>query len=271
MQQLSAKGSLCLIGIFLLFSFSKHTPLAAASLNMDAACEKLSMFLKTTQEGFKGVLDTVAIPTDSIKGMPLKDSLAAKTSLPMISNISDTLPPAKFDIPRDAFQWFRNIPSSTVAILCAIIPGGGQLYNKQYWKIPVVLGIGTGCAYAINRFGGLYNEYHTAYRDFMSPDPLQYDSWKSFVPPGADPKDYIKNSNIQSRLKKGTDYYRRNRDLSIVVSALVYLLTIVDAYVDAELVDFDISPDLSLLQNPLGKNATEWQFPTAGLQCSIRF
>lgn len=141
-------------------------------------------------------------------------------------------------------------PNSTLAILYALIPGGGQLYNRKYWKIPIVLAAATACTYAISWNARLYNEYHTAYVDFMNENPLEKDSWKGFVPNGGKPEDYVGDGNIQSRLKKGTELYRRNRDLSIIVSAAVYLLSIVDAYVDAELFLFDVSPSLSMSLAP---------------------
>ncbi len=141
-------------------------------------------------------------------------------------------------------------PNSTIALLCAIIPGGGQFYNKKYWKIPIVLGITTVCLYAITWNARLYNEYHTAYVDFMNPNPLEKDSWKGFVPLGEDPKNHIGSANIINRLKRGTSLYRRNRDLSIIIFAGVYLLSFVDAYVDAELFNFRVSPKLSMSIHP---------------------
>lgn len=141
-------------------------------------------------------------------------------------------------------------PNPTLALLYALIPGGGQLYNRKYWKIPLVLAAATACTYAVSWNARLYNEYHTAYVDFMNENPLEKDSWKGFVPNGGNPADYVGDGNIQSRLKKGTELYRRNRDLSIIASAAVYLLSIIDAYVDAELFLFDVSPDLSMSLAP---------------------
>lgn len=141
-------------------------------------------------------------------------------------------------------------PNPTLALLYALIPGGGQLYNRKYWKIPLVLAAATACTYAVSWNARLYNEYHTAYVDFMNENPLEKDSWKGFVPSGGNPADYVGDGNIQSRLKKGTELYRRNRDLSIIVSAAVYLLSIIDAYVDAELFLFDVSPNLSMSLAP---------------------
>lgn len=141
-------------------------------------------------------------------------------------------------------------PNPTFALLYALIPGGGQFYNRKYWKIPLVLAAATACTYAVSWNARLYNEYHTAYVDFMNENPLEKDSWKGFVPNGGNPADYVGDGNIQSRLKKGTELYRRNRDLSIIVSAAVYLLSIIDAYVDAELFLFDVSPNLSMSLAP---------------------
>ena len=141
-------------------------------------------------------------------------------------------------------------PNPTLALLYALIPGGGQFYNRKYWKIPLVLAAATACTYAVSWNARLYNEYHTAYVDFMNENPLEKDSWKGFVPSGGNPADYVGDGNIQSRLKKGTELYRRNRDLSIIVSAAVYLLSIIDAYVDAELFLFDVSPNLSMSLAP---------------------
>lgn len=141
-------------------------------------------------------------------------------------------------------------PNPTFALLYALIPGGGQLYNRKYWKIPLVLAAATACTYAVSWNARLYNEYHTAYVDFMNENPLEKDSWKGFVPNGGNPADYVGDGNIQSRLKKGTELYRRNRDLSIIASAAVYLLSIIDAYVDAELFLFDVSPNLSMSLAP---------------------
>ena len=66
-----------------------------------------------------------------------------------------------------------------------------------------------------------------------------------------DPSSVINDSNFKDRLKRQKDYYRRYRDLSIIITVGVYALTLVDAYVDAQLFDFDISPDLSMRVEPV--------------------
>ncbi len=166
-------------------------------------------------------------------------------------------------------EWTAN---STYAMLWGIIPGGGQFYNRKYWKLPIVWGAAMSCCYAIIWNNNMYQEYHYAYRDIKSEDPSKNTEWLAFAPKGAKPEEYQKYSYLMNNLKRGNEFYRRNRDFSIVVSILVYGLSILDAYVDAELMTFDISPDLTLnispclintLTNPYNKNL--------GLGCSISF
>lgn len=163
-------------------------------------------------------------------------------------------------------------PNSTWALVAAVIPGGGQLYNRQYWKVPIVLTLGTALTYAVTWHGTRYREYHAAYRDYMSENPLDHDSWKGLVPPGKDPKDYLDNGNIRSQLQRGNNQYRRDRDFYLIVAGVVYLLSFLDAYVDAEMYTFDISPDLSLAYAPFGGAAAPRAGAGAiGLRCTITF
>lgn len=141
-------------------------------------------------------------------------------------------------------------PSPRAAVLWAIIPGGGQVYNRKYWKVPIIIGGMTALYYAISWNNNNLLEYAKAYSDIKSDDPMTNDSWIAFVPAGADPKSYRTNGSFQETLRHGRDFYRRNRDLSIIVAVGVYALSIVDAYVDAELAHFDISPELTLRATP---------------------
>ena len=141
-------------------------------------------------------------------------------------------------------------PSPRAAVLWAIIPGGGQVYNRKYWKVPIIIGGMTALYYAISWNNNNLLEYAKAYSDIKSDDPMTNDSWIAFVPAGADPNSYRTNGSFQETLRHGRDFYRRNRDLSIIVAVGVYALSIVDAYVDAELAHFDISPVLTLRATP---------------------
>lgn len=219
--------------------------------------------------------DSVALIPDSLyQDEPTirpKESLTTGETQLATTDIQQ-LPPEPFELPKQFTAWYNNIPSSTKALIFAVVPGGGQLYNKKYWKAPIVWSIAAGCTYAISRFNSQYREYFTAYRDFMSENPMQYDSWKSFVPSGSDPKDFVGNGNIQGRLKQGTTENRRNRDFSIILSCFLYLLTLLDAYVDAEMVDYDISPNLSLWSPTISASQDPLiSGPAVGIQCSIAF
>ena len=140
--------------------------------------------------------------------------------------------------------------NSKLALLYSIIPGGGQIYNGAYWKLPIIAGIYTACTYAITWNNTALTEYQNAYRDLMSEKPMENTSWQDFLPIGADPESYIANSTFQDQLRRGRDYYRRYRDLSIIITAGMYLLVMLDAYVDAELSNFDVSPNLSMQAAP---------------------
>ena len=165
--------------------------------------------------------------------------------------------------------------SSKAALLWSIIPGGGQIYNEAYWKIPIVIGIYTACTYAITWNNTALMEYQNAYRDLLSDKPLENTSWQDFVPPGADLESYITNSSFQDQLRRGRDFYRRYRDLSIIVTVGMYFLVALDAYVDAELSSFDVTPNLALQASPTvippQKSLTLPQAQTTGLGVSLAF
>ena len=140
--------------------------------------------------------------------------------------------------------------------LGAIVPGLGQIYNRSYWKIPIVYGGFMGCIYAITWTSNQYTGYKNAYRDIyfdirngaVTNDPSK--SYIAILPEGYTIDRMGGASAYQNRLKEWQNTSHRNRDLAIAVTAIVYALTLVDAYVDAQLFDFDISTDLSLNVQP---------------------
>ena len=171
----------------------------------------------------------------------------------------------------------RWIPNPKKAMwLAIVIPGGGQIYNRKYWKLPIVYGGFVGCMYALHWNNTMYRDYSQAYIDIMDTDP-NTKSYENFLPPGYDVNTNL--SRIQKLFQNRKDYYRRYRDLSIFAFIGVYLLSVVDAYVDAELSSFDISRDLSMkvrptiinrkdgygiTQTPVGNNSY-------GVQCALTF
>lgn len=175
------------------------------------------------------------------------DSIAAENAyLDMIS----ATPIAVADSGKVANSAPKKIwkPNPTTATwLALVIPGGGQIYNRKYWKLPIVYGGFVGCMYAYNWNGQMYKDYRQAYLDIMDSDP-NTNSYKDFFRPGYDfeaNKEYLK-----SVFKKRKDRYRRWRDLSIFATIGVYALSVIDAYVDAQLATFDINDDVNLSVEP---------------------
>lgn len=137
--------------------------------------------------------------------------------------------------------------------LGAICPGLGQIYNESYWKLPIVYGAFAGCAYAITLNNTRYMDYKQAYRDILTDEVLSTDpnrSYNAILPEGYDIDRLGGRATYTQTLQRYQNNYRRYRDISIVAAVLVYALSLVDAYVDAQLFDFDISPDLSLEVEP---------------------
>ena len=140
-------------------------------------------------------------------------------------------------------------PDPTKAVwMSALFPGLGQIYNRRYWKLPIVVAGFMGLGYGLSWNNTQYQDYSNAYLDLMSGDPDRT-SYMNFFPANTDP-DSLDKSWLQSVLKSRKNYFRRNRDLCIICMVGVYLLAIIDAYVDAQLAHFDISPDLALDISP---------------------
>lgn len=175
---------------------------------------------------------------------------------------------------RNKRDWSTWRPNSKRALWLAIVlPGAGQIYNRKYWKLPIVYGGFVGCAYAMRWNNMMFHDYSQAYMDIMDNDP-QTQSYNQFLHLGTT----ITNANIsryQTIFKKRKDRYRRWRDLSFFCMVGVYAISVIDAYVDASLSEFDISPDLSLKVEPtILNNKTERSMiksSAVGLQCSLNF
>ena len=163
------------------------------------------------------------------------------------------------------------IPDPGKATWSALVfPGGGQIYNHKYWKIPIVYGGFLGCAYALNWNNQMYSDYSQAYLDIMDDDPGTA-SYEEFLPPRYNVeanKDYLTRV-----FKNRKDNYRRQRDLSIFCFIGVYLLSVVDAYVDAELSNFDITDNLNVQVRPttIDHQQHTLRRQAYGLQCSLSF
>jgi hypothetical protein len=176
---------------------------------------------------------------------------------------------------------FKPDPTKAV-IYSAIFPGLGQIYNRQYWKLPLVYGGFMGFTYAIMWNNKNLRDCAEAYRDLTYdlkkyhekpedwPQENWHQSWQNFLPANSDAASRF-NDNFRQQLKRWRDYSRRNRDLSIILTVGFYLICMADAYVDAQLFDFDISPDLSMRIEPVVSPGTSFTPRLFGLNCSIKF
>ena len=156
--------------------------------------------------------------------------------------------------------------------LALVLPGAGQFYNRKYWKLPIVYGGFLGCVYALTWNGQMLSDYSQAYLDIMDSDP-NTKSYEKMLPPNYSIEG--KEERFKGIFKSKKDTFRRFRDLSIFAFGGVYLLSVIDAYVDAELSTFDISRDLSiqLLPTMLETERTDMRHrqTTPGIQCVINF
>lgn len=170
----------------------------------------------------------------------------------------------------------RFIPDPKRAMwLAMVIPGGGQIYNRKYWKLPLIYGGFIGCVYAMTWNNTMYRDYSQAYIDIMDNDD-NTKSYENFLPPT-----YDVNANmdrLKDLFKRRKNYYRRYRDLSMFCMIGVYALSILDAYIDAEMSSFDISDDLTLKVKPAIMNernsvlqAQGVRSNSYGVQCSFNF
>lgn len=163
-------------------------------------------------------------------------------------------------------------PSPARAVwLSALCPGLGQIYNRRYWKLPIVIGGFMGLGYATNWNNNLYEDYARGYQDLMDNDPSTK-SYMDFFPPTVDEGD-LDHSWLERTFKARKDYARRNRDLCIIGLVALYALCILDAYVDASLTHFDVTPDLSIdwspaLIQPQGHSSGR---PSLGLNWALTF
>lgn len=204
----------------------------------------------------------------------IADSIAAENKKKLLE-ITGTPSLKELPVPADSLNkkinkknWIPNPVKATW--LALVIPGGGQIYNRKFWKLPIFYGGFAGCAYALTWNGKMYKDYSQAYKDAVN-EKWDSSSITDLLPPGY--IDKVSKTQLTETLRKRKDTFRRYRDMSIFAFIGVYLLSVVDAYVDAELSNFDISPDLSMRVEPavINTQITGSSNKSVGVQCSFRF
>lgn len=199
------------------------------------------------------ITDTVDIPSDTV-ALVLPGTTETKAS--------------RYDLWEEREYEFNPNPTRAVW-MSALFPGLGQIYNRRYWKLPIVVGAYLGLGYATSWNNGMLNDYTRAYRDIMDNDPST-NSYMNFFPPTTQESD-LDRTWLTNVLQSRKNFYRRNRDLCIIAMVGVYLVAMVDAYVDASLSHFDITPDLSIDVSPAIFQETRGMKPAVGLNWAINF
>lgn len=186
----------------------------------------------------------------------------------------DTIPPTvvtadDYALDENGRKIFNPSPARAVW-LSALCPGLGQIYNRRYWKLPIVVGGFMGLAYATNWNNGQYQDYMQGYRDLLDNDPTTR-SYMDFFPPTVN-ESSLDKSWLERMFKSRKDYFRRNRDLCVIGIVGLYALCMLDAYVDASLTHFDVSPSLSIDIAPaLMPDPGSPRRPAAGMQWAFTF
>ena len=211
-------------------------------------------------------IDSLDTPLQSIDKYPLSADGSSKDDQSLSLKKNQEKPSKR--------NWLTWRPNPKRALWMAlVIPGGGQIYNRKYWKLPIFYGGFVGCIYAITWNNQMYHDYAQAYMDIMddNPDTKSYEQFLHF-------NTHITESNrsrYQELFRKRKNRYRRWRDLASFVTMAVYALSVIDAYVDASLSDFDITPDLSLHVAPRvlndGSSINPLQSPAIGLGVGLKF
>lgn len=241
---------------------------SAVSVPMDTVktFDEMARELMEEEAQGRGADDTVSDPDTIVSSTPVDTA--------RLRQLSDSLlaqPIAK------AQQQVQKafVPKPTKALwLSLVLPGAGQIYNRKYWKLPIIYGGFLGCAYALTWNQMMYRDYSQAYLDIMDDDP-NTKSYLDMLPPRYDITG--REDQFKKIFKRKKDFYRRYRDLSAFCFIGVYLLSVVDAYVDAQLSEFDISPDLSMKVEPAVIGTPKLMGGTTsgraayGVGCSLRF
>jgi hypothetical protein len=194
-----------------------------------------AQFETMTDQGLKRTEEMNSLQREMIKHNTLKQTFMFTTIASYIYFIGDA-----------AVNYATNEVSAVnkATTLSTICPGAGQIYNKSYWRVPLVVGGFATTIYCIDWNNRGYQRFKKAYRL-----RFDYDQNPELYPNGS--PDEFGGRYASSFLKNLRNSYRRNRDLCIILTAGIYLLQIMDAHVDAHLRDYDISDDLSVDVTPV--------------------
>lgn len=266
---------LCFVQTAGIAMYGQNRPRAAAKRQQLEHADSLKRLPQVAPDSLNAQTESALQRVSAADSIALADSIAAENKKRLLEMTSSTTPQVS-PTPTDSINGALNkkvfIPNPTKATwLALVIPGGGQIYNRKYWKLPIIYGGFAGCAYALTWNNKMYKDYMQAYKDAALGN-WEANSIHDLLPPGY--LDRTPKTQITETLRKRKDTYRRYRDLSIFAFIGVYLISVIDAYVDAELSNFDITPDLSMRVEPAVINS-QYSIGSSnksvGVQCSFRF
>lgn len=266
---------LCFVQTAGIALYGQNRPRAAAKRQQLEHADSLKRLPQVALDSLNAQTESALQRVSAADSIALADSIAAENKKRLLEMTSSTTPQVS-PTPTDSINGALNkkvfIPNPTKATwLALVIPGGGQIYNRKYWKLPIIYGGFAGCAYALTWNNKMYKDYMQAYKDAALGN-WEANSIHDLLPPGY--LDRTPKTQITETLRKRKDTYRRYRDLSIFAFIGVYLISVIDAYVDAELSNFDITPDLSMRVEPAVINS-QYSIGSSnksvGVQCSFRF
>ena len=266
---------LCFVQTAGIAVYGQNRPRAAAKRQQLEHADSLKRLPQVALDSLNAQTESALQRVSAADSIALADSIAAenkKRLLEMTSSTTPQVPPTPTDSINGALNKKVFIPNPTKATwLALVIPGGGQIYNRKFWNLPIIYGGFAGCAYALTWNNKMYKDYMQAYKDAALGN-WEANSIHDLLPPGY--LDRTPKTQITETLRKQKDTYRRYRDLSIFAFIGVYLISVIDAYVDAELSNFDITPDLSMRVEPAVINS-QYSIGSSnksvGVQCSFRF
>lgn len=266
---------LCFVQTAGIAMYGQNRPRAAAKRQQLEHADSLKRLPQVALDSLNAQTESALQRVSAADSLALADSIAAENKKRLLEMTSSTTPQVS-PTPTDSINGALNkkvfIPNPTKATwLALVIPGGGQIYNRKFWKLPIIYGGFAGCAYALTWNNKMYKDYMQAYKDAALGN-WEANSIHDLLPPGY--LDRTPKTQITETLRKRKDTYRRYRDLSIFAFIGVYLISVIDAYVDAELSNFDITPDLSMRVEPAVINS-QYSIGSSnksvGVQCSFRF
>lgn len=134
-------------------------------------------------------------------------------------------------------SYAKRFNPARASLFAAVLPGLGQVYNKKYWKLPLVYGGFGAIGYGLNFYQELYKDYKNQLYYILENGTEE--SLEGFT---------------EDQLRPAIDQARHERDFMIILMAGMYILQIIDAHVDAHLKEFDVNPNLQVKMQPMMRN-----------------